>query len=110
MDLDVSFEFAVPVITIEGEVDHSGSERLMDVAAQALEDNEKRIIFDLTLCSYMDSGGFGVLIKLLNQVRPDGWVGVIGLSSDLLRTMDLLGLTTQANFRVLRPEHEVQAS
>lgn len=98
MELSQSRVGQVPVIEVRGEVDHSSSRLLGDVSNQALGEGNQ-ILLDLKECPYMDSGGIAVLLSLLLKVRPEGWLGVIAASPDLLRIFSLVGLTTDKSFR-----------
>lgn len=106
MELSQSRVGEVPIIEVRGEVDHSSSRLLGDVSSQALGQG-KQILLDLKECPYMDSGGIAVLLSLLLKVRPDGWLGVVSASPDLLRIFSLVGLTTDRSFRSFESRDEV---
>ena len=100
MELTASHCGEIPLIEVRGDVDHTAQSDLAEAARAALGDDGRRILFDLTDCPYMDSGGLSVLLSLLRRARPDGFVGVIAPRSDLLRIFEIVGLTSDKCFRV----------
>jgi anti-anti-sigma factor len=100
LELAVIEDFEVPAIAVEGEADHFTSMRLAETAEAALEGGEGRIIFDLSSCPFMYCGGLVLLLALLERVGPRGWVGVVGPNPDILRVLEMVGLTRRADFRV----------
>jgi anti-anti-sigma factor len=100
LELVTSWCGGIPVIEVRGDVDHTAQSALAEVARAALGADDNRILFELSACPYMDSGGLSVLLSLLRRVRPDGFVGVIAPGPDLLRIFEIVGLTSDTNFRV----------
>ena len=88
------------MIVVRGDVDHVAQSGLAEAAQKALGVDGDRILFDLRDCHYMDSGGLSVLLSLLRRARQGGFVGVISPGSNLLRIFEIVGLTTDARFRV----------
>jgi anti-anti-sigma factor len=108
VELIASWCGAIPVIEVRGDVDHTAQSALAEAARTALGADGDRIVFDLIDCPYMDSGGLSVLLSLLRRARPDGFVGVIGPRSDLLRIFEIVGLTSDSNFQVFADRQAVE--
>jgi anti-anti-sigma factor len=96
----------VPLLTIVGEADHSIGPQLQQAAERAIRSHGTHVLLDLKDCPYMDSGGLNVIVNLVRQVEPSGWVGVIHCSRMVLRLLGLVGLTTHGSFRVFQSLEE----
>lgn len=96
----------VPVVEVRGEVDHSTCDDFVEICIRALGTG-KKVALDLADCPYMDSGGISVLLSLLKLVRPEGAVAVISPDSNLLRILEMVGLTLDRSFRVLSSRDEL---
>jgi anti-anti-sigma factor len=90
----------IPLIRITGDVDHSNAPALDEAAHRALRSNPGLLLLDLTNCPYLDSGGLGVLLSLVREVRDTGWVGVVGTNPNVLRLLEIVGLATDAHLRI----------
>ena len=101
MELTTSQRGGIPVISVRGDVDHAAQTAFAEAARIALGADGNRILFDLSECPYMDSGGLSVLLSLLRRAGPAGFIGVISPSPDLLRIFEIVGLTADAGFRVV---------
>ena len=67
------------------------------------------MLLQFTDCPYIDSGGVGCLISVLRQVRGHGWLGVIDPHPDVLRLLEMVGLTIDPSFRVFSDLDDVQS-
>jgi anti-anti-sigma factor len=101
MEMTTSQRGGIPVIEVRGDVDHAAQAAFAEAARIALGSDGNRILFDLKECPYMDSGGLSVLLSLLRRAGPAGFVGVISPGPDLLRIFEIVGLTSDAAFRVV---------
>jgi anti-sigma B factor antagonist len=90
----------IPIFRIVGDVDHFNAPALEAAAREALALDSRRLLFDLTAVPYLDSAGAGVFLTLDRDVDPGGWVGVIGANPNLLRILDVVGLTSRLSFRI----------
>lgn len=105
MELLQSQVDGIPLVEVRGELDHSSGNSLCEVAHQALGKG-RHLLLDLEHCPYMDSGGVAVLLSLLAQVRPQGWLGIISPNSDLQRIFRMVGLTGDGSFRCFQSREE----
>ena len=90
----------VPMLTIVGEADHTVGPELTQAVRRALDSGGAHIFLELGACPYLDSGGLNVLVQLVHDVEPAGWVGVIQASRMILRLLELIGLTTYGGLRI----------
>jgi anti-sigma B factor antagonist len=99
----------VPVIGLGGDLDHSAAPVFDEAVAEALGEDGRRLLLQLTDCPYIDSGGLSSLLLLLRRIRPDGWLGIIAPSPDVRRLLDLVGLTVDPSFLVFPNLDEAKA-
>jgi anti-sigma B factor antagonist len=99
-----------PLFRIVGDVDHYSAPELEGVARKALALHSGRLLLDLTAVPYVDSGGAGVLLNLDRDLRPSGWIGVIGADANLLRIFEIVGLTSRSSFRVFARAEDASAA
>ncbi|MBN1630415.1 MAG: STAS domain-containing protein [Thermoleophilia bacterium] len=100
----------VPLLTIVGEADQSVGPELAQAAQRAMSSGGTHILLNLELCSYLDSGALGVILCLVREVEPGGWVGVISCSHMVLRLFDLAGLAPGESFRMFQSLDDARAA
>ena len=103
-----SFE-SIPLLSLAGDFDHASVSSFTEEAEKALGKDGNRLLLQLTDCPFVDSGGIGCLLSSLHKVRHRGWLGVIAPSPDVLRLLQIVGLTIDPNFRVFSGLDDVQA-
>jgi anti-anti-sigma factor len=105
----MSYSFGdIPLLSLAGEFDHSSQTTFKEKADEALGDDGNRLLLQLTDCVYIDSGGVSILLSLLHRARNRGWLGVISPNSDVLRLLQMVGLTLDPHFRVFSTLDEVE--
>ena len=97
-----------PLLTVVGEIDHSTAEEF-DEAVERGFTADTGLFLDMAGCPYLDSGGLAVLLSLVRQARPKGWVGVIGASLNLVRLLEIVGLTNDPYFHLFGDSDEASA-
>jgi anti-anti-sigma factor len=100
----------VPLLRVEGFVDHVAAPILEGAVARALKDSDSRILIDLSECGYLDSRALSVLLHVLRQVQGKGWLGVLGPDPNLQRLFDIVGLTSSKWFRLFREAEQAGAA
>jgi anti-anti-sigma factor len=91
----------VPMLRVVGDVDHLAGPALVGTAEEVLGPEGPRILLYLEGCPYLDSGGMSALLTILRKAKSrQGWLGVIAPSRDVHRLLELVGLTTDPDFRV----------
>jgi anti-anti-sigma factor len=105
----VAYSFGgIPLLSLAGDFDHSSLPTFRTQADHALADGGFRLLLQLTDTTHIDSGGVSSLLALLHKVRNRGWLGVIGPSPDVLRLLQMVGLTIDPSFRVFSNLEEVE--
>jgi anti-anti-sigma factor len=94
----------VPIIAIEGELDQSSKQVALDAVGDILSGAfpAKSLLFDLTACTFVDSGGLSVLLSALGQLPDDGWLGIIGASAGPNRVLEYTGFLELEKVRFFR--------
>jgi len=100
----------IPLLRVTGELDHLGGSELSDVAGEVLGADGRLLLLDLSLCTYIDSGGLGALFGLLGEMGPEGILGLIGVSRDVCRVLDIVGLPRMASLRLFADADEACAA
>jgi len=97
----VSYSFGdIPLLSIAGEFDHFSLPLFRQKVDEALAADGRRLLLQMTDCAYIDSSGISSLLGLLHRVRNHGWLGTIDPSPDVLRLLQLVGLTLDPCFHV----------
>lgn len=102
----------VPLIVIEGELDQSSKKAAQDAVEGILRgpDAPANILFDLTDCTFLDSGGLSVLLSTLVRLPAQGWLGIIGASAGTERVLTYTGFLDQAKVRHYLSSSDAAAS
>ena len=100
----------VPVLRVIGELDHASAPLLRASVDGAFAKGGTCILFDLASCPYVDSGGVSVLLDTLRRVKPEGWLGTVGATPDVLRILSLVGFTVDPSFRTFPTFAEAQTA
>jgi len=96
----------VPVLKVTGDLDHLAAPALEKAVQDAQTEESSRILFDLEDCPYLDSGGLSVLLFALRRVPATGWLGAVAPNSNVLRLLEIVGLTANPSFRVFSNSNE----
>ncbi len=96
------------MITIVGDADHSVGPELEDVVRRALRSGGAYILLDLKRCPYLDSGGLNVIVHMVYDVSPTGWVGIIHCSRMIQRLLELVGLNACSGLRIFESLEEAR--
>lgn len=100
-------EAPVPVVNVEGEIDHSNAGVLEAAVLDLVGRGHTRFILDFSKVSYLDSGGVAVIVLALQKVAPAG--GLVGLAvkdENVRRILEIAGLASQTHLLKLVEERE----
>lgn len=76
-------------LRLSGEIDVASAEHLAAKIKAVLQDNPKRVEFDLAGVKFMDSSGIALLLSVANAVEE---VRILKLSGPARRIIELTGL------------------
>ncbi|WP_411075816.1 STAS domain-containing protein [Streptomyces sp. cmx-4-7] len=85
----------VRVVTLHGEIDHTGKDALHDALIQHEAGAPPRVVADMSGVSFMDSSGINVLIfahQHLNDLQ--GWLRITAPQEAVHRVLTLIGVDT----------------
>ena len=103
MELSRSELHDIPVLRVEGDLDHSNC----DTFAQAVLSIEgDRVLIDLSDCPYIDSGGLAVFLAAVRDARGKGWVGIVAPNPNVVRLFEIIGLTADPDFKIFKDSDE----
>lgn len=97
----------VRVIRVEGELDLAVADQLQTVIEGAL--GVDRVLVDLSGCEFIDSTGIAVLIRAREAIAADGGsLSICSPRQQVLRVLDVTGLTQLDGFVVSLPPNQIQ--
>ncbi len=101
-----------PLIVISGDLDHSTKQAVRDAVDDILLGPypPRGLLFDLSDCTFIDSGGLGVLFNALSHLPDDGWLGLIGVSSGPSRVLTYTGFLDHEKVRFFSSVSDAAAS
>lgn len=88
------------IIIVCGELERVNVRELSDSVAERLASGDRRLLFDFSGCSFIDSSALGLLLDVLRDVGKRGLVGVIAPRAPIVKVFDVMGLLTLPTFRV----------
>lgn len=101
----------VPVVKVEGEIDHFEAPNLKAEMARFVEQGERYLILDLSDVSYIDSGGVTVLFWAMHEMRPEGGKLALIVSGREVRSiLDLVSIPQIPFFEMYSSLSEALAS
>ena len=100
----------VPLVVIDGDLDQSSKQVVRDIVNGILSGpfSPQNMLFDLTDCTFIDSGGLSVLLSVLGQLP--GWLGVIGASPATDRVLAYTGFLESDRVRSFSSPSDAAAS
>jgi anti-anti-sigma factor len=97
----------IPVLQVTGDIDMATAPGF-DAALEKHSDGFRSpLLIDLTGCPFMDSGALNVLLQAVRRLAGPAWLGVVGANTNLLRVFEIVALTSDPRFRVLKDLSEV---
>jgi anti-anti-sigma factor len=102
----------LPLIIIEGELDHASKRAVLDAINDLFRGAypPRSVLIDLTDCAFLDSGGLSVLLSTLARVPADGWLGIIGASAGPNRVLEYTGFMDHDKVRFFSSRSDAAAS
>jgi anti-sigma B factor antagonist len=83
----------IHVILASGEVDANAAPELRQKLEELLADGKRRIVFDLSGATFIDSTAIGVLALSVRRLRPRGGaLAVVCSHPRILETFEVIGL------------------
>lgn len=82
----------ISIVKVFGDVDIFTTSQLDECLRQQIDAGNTEIAVDLENCSFIDSEGMKILIKILRSVGEDGQVAICGAKGVVLRAFKVLGL------------------
>jgi anti-anti-sigma factor len=82
-----------PIIAIEGELDQGAKKTVLQVVGELLNGAypPPSLLFDLTECTFVDSGGISILLSTVDRLPKGGWLGIVGASAGPNRVLQYTG-------------------
>ncbi|MYV70250.1 anti-sigma factor antagonist [Streptomyces sp. SID2131] len=85
----------VHVVTLQGEIDHTGKDVLRDALLQHEAGAPPRVVADMSGVSFMDSSGINVLIFAHQHLSDaQGWLRIAAAQEAVQRVLSLIGVDT----------------
>jgi anti-anti-sigma factor len=102
----------VPLIIVEGDLDQASKQLARDAVDAALHGPSppRGLLIDLTDCTFLDSGGLGVLLTALARLPEDGWLGIIGAAAGTNQVLTYTGFLDSEKVRFFSSTNDAAAS
>ncbi|OFW60631.1 MAG: hypothetical protein A2133_05625 [Actinobacteria bacterium RBG_16_64_13] len=102
----------VPLVVVEGDLDYSSKQEARDAVGEIFQGPfpPTSLLFDLTDCTFLDSGGLGVLLYALAQLPDHGWLGIIGASAGTNRVLTYTGFLDHERVRFFSSRSDAAAT
>ena len=102
----------VPLIVVDGDLDQSSKQVVRDAMMDVLRGPypARNLLFDLTDCTFLDSGGIGVLLSALAHIPAGGWLGLIGASDATARALNYTGFHENEKVRFFSSTSDAAAT
>ena len=112
VDLNEGVIGGVPLIVVDGDLDRLSKQVVRDAVDEILRGAypPQSVLFDLTDCTFLDSGGISVLLYVLEQLPAHGWLGVIGASAGTNRVLTYTGFLDAERVRFFSSSGDAAAS
>jgi anti-sigma B factor antagonist len=92
-------------VSVAGELDQSTAPELRSVLAEALGDEERGVLVDLSDCNFIDSTGLSLLVEAKRQLAEDERrFGVCCPDADVRRLLELTGIDQAVELYETRDE------
>ena len=94
LEITTRLEGGRTVVEIAGEIDVYSAARLRERLVELAQAGRYRLIIDMTIVTFMDSSGLGVLVGAMKRARANGGeVCIVGAAEHILQTLRITGLT-----------------
>jgi anti-anti-sigma factor len=102
----------VPLIAVSGDLDHEAKQTVLAALDKMFRvpNPPQHLLFDLTDCEFIDSGGITVLLNMLDRLPVDGWLGLIAVASGPGRALRYTGFLDLERVRFFSSPDEVAVS
>lgn len=102
----------VPLIVVEGDLDHSSKQVVRDAVDDILHGPypPRNLLFDLSDCAFIDSGGLSILLSVVERLPADGWLGLIGVATGTGRVLTYTGFLETDKVRFFSSTNDAVAS
>ena len=99
LDIHVSAEAQVMIVTVQGRVDSSTAGQLGEALSGVVEEGYSQIVLDLGGVDYMSSAGLREMVATLKKVRAtDGDMRIAQVGERVYEVLELSGLNTLLQF------------
>ncbi len=106
MDIRQELLGGVPVIHVQGDLDHAGAPALEKAFRVHLNAGNHRVLLDLAECPYVDSGGLAAMITMAGELRDDGLLAIVAPNVSIRRLLDVVGLYEHRRCAIFKGEPE----
>jgi anti-anti-sigma factor len=112
MDVTEGAIDGVPLIVIDGDLDHSSKQAVRKLVNDILLGPypPRSLLLDLTHCMFIDSGGLGILLTVLGRLPEDGWLGLIGVATGPGRVLTYTGFLDSSKVRFFSSVNDAAAT
>lgn len=110
MDVRLSSLGEIPLLELDGEIDHSTCGVVETALNDILDGGCTVVLLDLRQVAYLDSGGICVLLSAARRLRGNGWLGLISPNENVSRLLEIVGLLADPAVRAFSSRAEAETA
>jgi anti-sigma B factor antagonist len=95
-----SYRLGVPLIYLSGELDLHSAGDLRELLRQELDAGVDGLLLECSELAYIDSGGLSVLFEAAQSFKEKGWLGIVGMKTNVHKLVEMTGLLDRPGVRV----------
>ena len=99
-------ELHIPILVIDGEIDHGNQDRVARDLESVLSRSDQAALLDFSTCTYIDGAVLGLLFMAVRRLAPSGRLAVVGATEHIRRMFHVAGLTSLPRFELFASRGE----
>jgi len=91
---DVPGKEGVKIVELEGEIDISNSQKILDIMLPLIEEGNKFFIIDFSQLKHINSSGMFNFLRCFSKLKEKGgWLRFVNIGKAIREVLDSLGIT-----------------
>jgi anti-anti-sigma factor len=97
---------SILLVLLAGDVDHNAQAELTSAVLGPLAGPSpvRSVLVDLSECQYLDSAALSVFLSALKALAPNGWLGFVDPSTQVLRLIQIVGIDSHDRVKIFESQ------